>query len=45
MNAFTHGLSPFQKRREEAITTEHEESVRQRIPEGLIADKGRNKQV
>jgi hypothetical protein len=39
MNAFKHGLA-IQKRREESITTEHEESVRQQILNGLIADKG-----
>ena len=31
MNAFKHGLAAVQKRREESITTEHEESVRQQI--------------
>jgi len=31
MNAFKHGLAAIQKRREERITTEHEESVRQQI--------------
>jgi hypothetical protein len=40
MNAFKHGLAAIQKRREESITTEHEESVRQQILDGLIADKG-----
>jgi hypothetical protein len=40
MNAFKHGLAAIQKRREESVTTEHEESVRQQILEGLIADKG-----
>jgi hypothetical protein len=40
MNAFKHGLAAIQKRREESITTEHEESVRQQILHGLIADKG-----
>jgi hypothetical protein len=29
-----------EKRREESITTEHEESIRQQILDGLIADKG-----
>jgi hypothetical protein len=38
MNAFKHGLAAIQKRREESITTEHEESVRQQILEGLVAD-------
>jgi hypothetical protein len=40
MNAFKHGLAAIQKRREESITTEHEESVRQQILDGLITDKG-----
>ena len=40
MNAFKHGPAAIQKRREESITTEHEESVRQQILDGLIADKG-----
>ena len=40
MNAFKHGLAAIQKRREESITTEYEERVRQQILEGLIADKG-----
>jgi hypothetical protein len=41
MNAFKHGLAAIQKRREESITTDHEENVRQQILDGLIADKGR----
>jgi hypothetical protein len=45
MNAFKHGLAAIQKRREESIITEHEESVRQQILDGLIADKGGNDQV
>jgi hypothetical protein len=36
MNAFKHGLAAIQKRREESITTEHEESVRQQILDGLM---------
>jgi hypothetical protein len=36
MNAFKHGLAAIQKRREEDITTEHEESVRQQILDGLM---------
>ena len=28
MNAFKHGLAAIQKRREERITTEHEENIR-----------------
>ena len=39
-NNFKHGLAAIQKRREDGIPTEHEESVRQQILEGLIADKG-----
>src|SRR6266478_5928774 len=45
MNAFKHGLAAIQKRREESITTEHEESVRQQILDGLIADKGGGEQI
>src|SRR5438445_6174569 len=45
MNAFKHGLAAIQKRREESITTEHEESVRQQILDGVIADKGGDEQV
>jgi hypothetical protein len=45
MNAFKHGLAAIQKRREESITTEHEEGVRQQILDGLIADKGGEEQV
>jgi hypothetical protein len=45
MNAFKHGLAAIQKRREEGIPTEHEESVRQQIQEGLIADKGGDEQI
>ena len=44
-NAFKHGLAAIQKRREESITTEYEESIRQQIVEGLIADKGGDDQV
>jgi hypothetical protein len=29
MNAFKHGLAAIQKPREESVTTEHEENVRQ----------------
>ena len=36
MNAFKHGLAAIQKRRQESVTTEHEESVRQRILDGLM---------
>ena len=45
MNAFKHGLATIQRRREESITTEHEESVRQHILDGLIADKGGDQQI
>jgi hypothetical protein len=45
MNAFKHGLAAIQKRREESVTTEREESVRQQIPDGLIADKGGEEQI
>jgi hypothetical protein len=44
MNAFKHGLAAIQKRREES-TTEHEETVRQQILDGLIADKGGHEQI
>ena len=37
MNAFKHGLAAIQKRREESVTTEHEEGVRQQILDGLIS--------
>jgi hypothetical protein len=45
MNAFKHGLAAIQRRREESVTTEHEESVRQQILGGLIEDKGGDQQV
>jgi hypothetical protein len=45
MNAFKHGLAAIQKRREESITTEHEESVRQQTLDGLIVDKGGDQQI
>src|SRR5262245_59030147 len=45
MNAFKHGLAAIQKRREEPVTTEHEENVRQQILDGLIADKGGDQQI
>jgi hypothetical protein len=41
MNTFKHGLAAIQKRREESVTTEHEEGIRQQILDGLIADKRR----
>jgi hypothetical protein len=41
MNAFKHGLAAIQKRREEAVTTEHEESVSQQILDGsMIGSNG-----
>jgi hypothetical protein len=45
MNAFKHGLAAIQKRREEGIPTEHEESIRWQILDGLIADKGGDEQI
>ena len=38
MNALKHGLAAVQQRREESISTEHEESVRQQILEGFMAE-------
>jgi hypothetical protein len=35
MNAFKHGLAAIQKRRQEGVSTENEESVRQLILDGL----------
>ena len=45
MNAFKHGLAAIQKRREKSIPTQQEESVRQQILDGLIADKGGDNQT
>ena len=45
MNAFKHGLAAIQKRRDGSITTEHEDSIRQQILDGLIADKGGDEQI
>ena len=45
MNAFMHGLAVIQKRREESVTTEDEENVRQQILDGLMADKGGDEQT
>jgi hypothetical protein len=45
MNAFKHGLASIQKRREEGVTTQHEENVRQQILDGLISDKGGDEQI
>jgi hypothetical protein len=45
MNAFKHGLAAIQKRRDEGIPTAHEESGRQQILDGLIADKGGDEQI
>jgi hypothetical protein len=44
-NAFKHGLPAIQKRREESITTEDEEGVRQQILERLITAKGGDQQI
>jgi len=44
-NAFKHGLAAIQRRREEGVAIEHEESVRQQILEGLVADKGGDQQI
>src|SRR5919106_1496473 len=44
-NAFQHGLASIQKRRENGVITDHEESVRQQILEGLIVDKGGDQQI
>jgi hypothetical protein len=35
MNASKQGLAAIEKRREESVTNEHEESVRQQILDGL----------
>ena len=40
MNAFKHGLAAIQKRREEGVPTEHEETVRQQILERLDSRQG-----
>jgi hypothetical protein len=45
MNAFKHGLAAIQKRREEGVNTDHEESVRRQILDDLIADKGGDEQI
>jgi hypothetical protein len=45
MNAFKHGLAAIQKRREEGVPTEYEESVRQQILDGLIVDEGGEEQI
>ena len=45
MNAFKHGLASIEKRREEGVSAQHEENVRQQILEGLIADKGGDEQI
>jgi hypothetical protein len=36
MNAFKHGLASIQKRRDEGLSTQHEENVRQQFLDGLI---------
>jgi hypothetical protein len=45
MNAFKHGLAAIQRRREESVITEHEETVGQQILDGLVADKGGDQQI
>jgi hypothetical protein len=45
MNGFKHGLAAIQKRREESVTTENEESVLQQILDVLIEDKGGDEQI
>jgi hypothetical protein len=45
MNAFKHGLAAIQKRRDEGVSTAQEQSVRQQILQGLIADKGGDQQI
>ena len=45
MNAFKHGLAAIQKRREEGVPTDHEETVRQQILDGLISDKAGDEQI
>ncbi|HEY6367144.1 MAG TPA: hypothetical protein VI585_20365 [Candidatus Binatia bacterium] len=39
------GVQPFRNGGEEDVATEHEESVRQQILDGLIADKGGDQQI
>src|SRR6266581_4546215 len=38
-------MNAFQKRRQEGVPTEHEDTVRQQILEGLIADQGGDEQI
>jgi hypothetical protein len=38
-------MNAFQKRRQEGVPTEHEDTVRQQILKGLIADKGGDEQI
>jgi hypothetical protein len=45
MNAFKHGLAAIQKRREESISTEREESVRQQNSRRLDSDKSGDDQI
>jgi hypothetical protein len=40
MNAFKHGLAAIQKRREESITTEHEEGRQAGNSRGTVTVKG-----
>jgi hypothetical protein len=44
-NVFKYGLAAIQRRREESVTTEYEEGVRQQRLDGLIADKGEDEQI
>ena len=41
MNAFKHGLAAIQKRREEGVTTEHEQGRQAGNPTGLDSRQGR----
>jgi hypothetical protein len=45
MNAFMHGRAAIQSVARESITTEHEETIRQEILDGLVADKGGDGQI
>src|SRR5215831_17505330 len=44
-NAFRHGLAAIEKRQDAGLLSPPDESVRQQILEGLIADKGGDQQV
>lgn len=45
MNAFKHGLAAIEKRREDGVTTEREETIKSQILQGLIADRGGDDQI